>query len=311
MNRAALLFAVVVATALFAVSRDIQPAFACTGPPPWQQMAYADAIFEGRVTQARHLPEQDQFSYRVFEVVLRVEVPHLNSVAGQEFVTHTRVPKPDVPQMCPQFDASEEFVGRYLVASVHERGLPELILDRWSTPFIGDEPAGPEYELANRIARLAARTDPGAPLLEVEPANPRCGELVAIVGYRFPPNADVDLTYPGMPGEVSTPLVVHTDATGLLGAKVLPGSSACGYKLGFVEAWDASGTPYGDGGIPLAIFPLAISEDPVPGPPVAGTGLAIIAQDRDLPWNDVVMVTILLLAFSGGTIAILRSVRRR
>src|SRR5688572_10384583 len=93
MKRAPFLAALVLASALFALTRDVQPALACSGPPTWQQMAHAHAIFEGRVTQARHLPEHDEFSYRVLEVVARVEVPHLNSVVGQEFVTHVRVPK--------------------------------------------------------------------------------------------------------------------------------------------------------------------------------------------------------------------------
>ncbi len=39
--------------------------------------------------------------------------------------------------------------------------------------------------------------------------------------------------------------------------------------------------------------------------------LAIIAEDRELPWNDIVMTVILLLAFGGGTVAIVRSARRR
>jgi hypothetical protein len=40
-------------------------------------------------------------------------------------------------------------------------------------------------------------------------------------------------------------------------------------------------------------------------------GLAVLADDGELPWDDVVMVVILLLAFSGGTIAIINSTRRR
>lgn len=41
------------------------------------------------------------------------------------------------------------------------------------------------------------------------------------------------------------------------------------------------------------------------------TRLAVLADGGELPWNDVVMVIILLLAFFGGTIAIINSTRRR
>ena len=313
MPRAALVIAVVVASGLFAVSRETKPAFACTGPPVWQQMAYADAILEGRALSARHLPEQDDLSYRAFEVVLEVEVPHRNSQVGQQFVARARVPKPGVPVMCPQFDTSEDFAGRYLVASLHDRADGPLVLDAWSTPFIGDDPAGPSYDSAVAMARLAAGSDPTAPTIEVEPAAPACGDLIAITGQRFPADGDVKLIYPGIPGGVANPLVVHTNSAGLFGAKVKIWESACGYQLGFVEAWATASTPYGDASIPLAIHPLPVGEAPAtdPGPPVAGTGLAIIAADRDLPWNDIVMLVIVLLAFTGGTVAIVRSSRRR
>jgi hypothetical protein len=311
MSRAALVVAVLAASAALAVLREASPVFACSGPPAWQQMAYAEAIFEGRVVSVRHLPERDDVTYRVFELVLQVEVPHLNSEVGQEFAAEARLPKPVVPVMCPQFETTEEFTGRYLVTSLHDRTDGPLILDRWSTPFIGDEPSGPDYDRAQAMARLAARTDPTGPTLDVEPATPRCGDLVVIGGSRFPPDTDVKLTYPGIPGGVATPFVVHTDASGMFGAKVKIWESACGDQLGFVEAWASTSAPYGDATIPLAIFPLSVGAAREPGPPDAGAGLAIIPEDRELPWNDVVMVVILLLAFAGGTAAIVRSSRRR
>jgi hypothetical protein len=46
-------------------------------------------------------------------------------------------------------------------------------------------------------------------------------------------------------------------------------------------------------------------------PPAFLLSFAIIAEDRELPWNDLVMVLILLLAFTGGTVAIVRSSRKR
>lgn len=58
----------------------------------------------------------------------------------------------------------------------------------------------------------------------------------------------------------------------------------------------------------LATALLALAGDSSPA--VAGSDL-VVTQDRELPWNDVVMVVILLLAFSGGTIAIINSTRRR
>jgi hypothetical protein len=298
MNRAALLIAVV-ASALFAVTRGVQPAFACSGLPTWQQMGLADSVFEGRAISARHLPEQDDVSYRVFEVVVHVEVAHSNSQVGQDVVARARVPNPEIPQMCAQFESSEAFVGRFLVAAVHADDDGALHLDRSSTPFIADEPAGSDYDVAKAMARLAARTDPNAPVLDAEPANPGCGDLVAIVGERFPSNSDIKLTYPGQPGGVGRPFVLHTTADGMFGAKVLISESACGNQFGFVEAWAGSSTPYGDATLPLAIFHLPVREAG-PAAPDAGTGLAMIARDRELPWNDVVMVVILVLAFSGA-----------
>lgn len=311
MKRAAFLFALLLASALFAVTRNIEPAFACSGPPAWQQMALAEAIFEGRVTGARPTPEDDASYYRTFEVTMRVEVAYSGSAVGQEFVARARIPVPEFPQMCPQFGADEPLLNRYLVTSVHDRGSAGMVIDRWSTPFIGDQPEGEEFEFAKAIARLAAHNDPASPSLAAEPSSPRCGESVLITGERFSPDGALQLTYPGMPGELSTPLALRSDATGSFATRVTPAAAACGYELGFVEAWAAAGTPYGDGGIPLAILPLAVSEEPPPSPPDVGTGLAAITQDREVPWNDVVMVVILLLAFSGGTIAIINSTRRR
>lgn len=37
----------------------------------------------------------------------------------------------------------------------------------------------------------------------------------------------------------------------------------------------------------------------------------LISQDGELPWNDLVMVVILMLAFFGGTLAIINTARRR
>ncbi|MEX0782930.1 MAG: hypothetical protein WD557_09785 [Dehalococcoidia bacterium] len=59
----------------------------------------------------------------------------------------------------------------------------------------------------------------------------------------------------------------------------------------------------------LASALVAVAQDATAAQ--AATGLPLIAQDRELPWNDVVMVVILMLAFSGGTLAIVRSSRRR
>lgn len=311
MQRAALLVAVVVASGLFAVSRGADRVFACSGPPTWQQMAMADAIFEGKVVSATEDAEQSDLTFRAFDVVLEVVVPHSGSMPGQQFLARARVPKPGIPVMCPQFNHDEQFVvGRYLVTSMHERAESGLILDAWSTPFIGDGPAGSEYELARAVAILAAGADQTAPSLEAQPSNPRCGEEVTLIGRRFPPSSAVNLSYPGMPGGSAAPLEVGADAIGAFSAHVFPDSAACGYELGFAEAWVGDPTTYGDRGIPLAAVRVPISAELAPHPPVAGNGLAIVARDRELPWNDIVMVVILVLAFSGGTVAIVRSTRR-
>lgn len=55
-------------------------------------------------------------------------------------------------------------------------------------------------------------------------------------------------------------------------------------------------------GVPAEQHPAANATHP---------SAAIIAEDRELPWNDVIMVVILLLAFTGGTVAIIRSSRKR
>jgi hypothetical protein len=60
----------------------------------------------------------------------------------------------------------------------------------------------------------------------------------------------------------------------------------------------------------VAAWLLAIAQSPASAS-AATTSLALIAEDRELPWNDVVMVVILVLAFSGGTAAIINSARRR
>ena len=304
MKRLLLAVVVISAASLTATMRDVRNAYACSGPPTHQQMAVAPTIVEGRITSAVELPAESDRVFRAFEVTIAVTAGHKNAVPGATLAVRTQVPT-EVPVMCPQWDRSETFTGKHFIGSVQQDSAGRPSISRWGTAFLGLEAQGSEYELGLGVLRLAMQGEGGGPMLRVSPNPIGCGGSGSLTGARFTPGASYDVFFAGT--EQGT---VAADAVGNLSGRITAGGfDDCerGYDFSFVEVWPSAEreTRF----LPAASLRLPVSA--APGPPDVGTGLALRTGDASLPWSDVVLVVILVMAFAGGTVAIVRSARRR
>ena len=184
MKRVFVLVALIVGSGLFAVSREVQPAFACSGPGPIENMLESTVIFEGRVTAvtASGPPGFDLSPRRLTFEVIRA---HKGTKDGATIVANAVIPVPGVPTMCPQFP--QDLAGKYVVIGLQPdpKKPGELFTYAWVS-YVGASLSGPEYDQMARLARMIADSDPAAPQITLSPAIAKCGQPLSISGRRFP-----------------------------------------------------------------------------------------------------------------------------
>lgn len=268
-----------------------QPAFACTGPSTIQQMASSPKVFAGRVTAVEEDPALGDAIYRGFRLQIDVTEGIRGATAGERIQATAKVPG-QFPVMCPQFDRSETFLGKWVVTGLYlSAGQNEL--SRGGTAYLGLDPDGADYTDALRAARIATGADPGLPALRLAPGSPRCGAPVTVNGSNFAPGTPVLLNYPADPddsGHFLHPTAV-ADAAGRFVFTFRLARDWCPLDW-FVEAyeWRDDGQI---GGWPLAMTPIKASESAAPLPPDAGD--SAVSPDSSLPWLPVLGASMVVL----------------
>ncbi|MBE0611956.1 MAG: hypothetical protein IH609_21430, partial [Dehalococcoidia bacterium] len=163
-------------------------AFACSGPGPVEGMLRSPIIIEGRVIAA--VPPTSPVAVRPNQAPLvlafEVDLAHRGASAGSRLDALTYVWSSSFPNPCAALALPEDLVGQYLVigldAPESSGGLPLTGV----AAFIGEEPAGAEYERGHKVAVMIADSDPTAPIIELGPAAPACGEPFQATGRHFP-----------------------------------------------------------------------------------------------------------------------------
>ena len=93
---------VLAGSALLALGRQADVAFACSGPGPIENMLRASVIFEGRVVSVAPTgqPATDRAPHTItFDVVRAFK----GAKAGDKISANAMLPIPGKPIMCPQF----------------------------------------------------------------------------------------------------------------------------------------------------------------------------------------------------------------
>ena len=186
MKRFVVVLAIVAISGLYALSRETEPAFACSGFGPIENMLESTVIFEGRVTSvAPNGPTGlDRSPHKLTFEVIRA---HKGVAAGDTVVANALIPTGTVPVMCPQFP--RDLAGKYVVIGLQpDREKPgELQASASVMPYLDDEPGGEWYPQAVRLAEMIADSTEASPRLSLEPAVLVCGQPVHLSGTRFPP----------------------------------------------------------------------------------------------------------------------------
>ncbi len=221
--------------------------------------------------------------------------------------------------------------GRYLLRYSFGRGIAVVDVDVGGTIDVTTTFADPSCRTSNGNGRLSgvhvfapdaansyafvevASTEitgamdrtPPFEQLSVIPDPAICGQPLTVRGVGFEPSEPLSVQ---VSGELTAGVLVTADGSGAFDlVRDLP-SGSCTQPIIRVAALQRGFEEFG------LIAPLAqvwIGSAPDPGPPDAGTGLALTAEDHELPWNEIAMVVALVAAFAGGTVALARSFRSR
>ena len=303
---------VLVGAGLAAIGRPVTSAGACSGPPTHHQMAASSVIFEGRITSARENVAASDSSYIALDLTLVVQVGHKGAEAGEELRLMAQVPRPGIPLMCPQWDRGETFEGKYVIGATTIDASGSEGLSRWSSVFLGPEPAGDEYVAASRIARIAAGGGPELPSLSATLSRRECGASGIIRGSRFVPNSSVILFYPGSLDEQAGGHPVVTVASdGRFEHRFAVPKDYCLPEerdpFALVDAYPYMGQG-GIGGFPLAMALLTVGES-APRPPDAGNSGKVEPDATTFEdWRTTAATLAVLLA--GSAVAWLHLKRR-
>lgn len=260
-------FALVLAALAWGIGPAHQ-ASACSGPSTIQQMASSPEVFAGRITAVEEDPALSDNVYRSFRLQIDVEIGIRGTSSGERLQVIAKVPGP-VPVMCPQFDRTETFLGKFVVAGLYVGDGPAEFY-RWGVAYMGMDPGSADYAEALRAARIATGGAPDLPALALTPAAARCGSPVSVAGSKFKPGQPVLLSYPADPDESGAfihPTVV-ADGSGrfVFSFRLAPGWCPLDW---YVEAyeWRDDGQI---GGWPLAMAPIRATAAAAPLPPDAG-----------------------------------------
>ncbi len=334
MKQLAMVVVVVAAAALMAATRDVRNAYACSGPPPWEAMAEMPVVVEGHVTTVERLPDPE-VNREAFRYTMSVSKGHRGASAGEQIVFVDDRLKPGIPSVCGQLQA--ELVNKRIVAGFENTNGTYRTGPRVA-PFVGDALEGPDYVRAVRMAEIATGSNPSGPNLTSLEATVTCGQHAVMVGRRFKPRATYTLTHPGAFVE-NEAIRITADDGGNFKAPLKGYYGECPDREIWTYVWALEGEvdKFNCCDVPIALARLRIRPDAAaPGPPdtgngagpeydaaiaevrasfpvapAVGTGTALAASTRTVPWGDVVLVGILVMAFAGGTVAIVRSSRKR
>lgn len=244
--------------------RTAEPAGACSGPPGHWSMAWSDVIATGRIVAVDEIAELPESSYRTFELTVEVDEGFRGATNGDRISVVQRVGKPGQPQMCVSFGDRDTYLGKFVVAGMRGYGPGGGMI----AFFMGDDPSGPDYDEAVRVARMAAGVGDG-PSLSVSSA--RCGGLATVAGRGFAPGAQFLLNHPREPGpdgEYPPSTVVRADGAGSFRTQFRVPSGWCPVES-FVDVYNWRDDQQ-IGGWPVAMAPLSASENAAPLPPDVG-----------------------------------------
>lgn len=275
MKRMFVLAALVLAGLTGAVLRMPQPASACTGPGPIENLLDSTVIFEGRITAATPSGPPGA-SLSPHELTFEVATGHKGVASGATVTANAQLRTPGgVPIMCPQFPA--EVVGKHVVIGL----LPdlehpgELFTHAWVS-YIGDSLSGAEYDWMSRLARMHADSDPAAPQLLITPSTVTCGEPFTVNGRRFPAGKHL-LQYGAFANRVIGAVEVGPDGT--FEVRSVMFHNACGNRL--------------SNGRNVGIFAMAIGDGPAAWPwssNVVEVGAVALMGAADRPWPGLLVL---------------------